>query len=159
MLKRRGLYALRALMELALDPGAWRSVQQLAAAQSIPATMLEQLLLQLRRAGLVEARRGRSGGYRLTRPAASIPLAELLHAVSADPAVDPGVEIAEPLTLSPAGDAIDSSPAGDRVATALERRLRQALQRELAELTLEELVFDLRSWQECLREDGGLMLG
>jgi Rrf2 family protein len=159
MLKRRGLYALRALLELALDPGAWQSVQQLAAAQSIPAAMLEQLLLQLRRAGLVEARRGRSGGYRLTRPAASIPLAELLQAVSADPAVDPGVERAELLSVSLAGDPIDPSRAGDRVATALERRLRQALERELAELTLEELVFDLRSWQECLREDGGLMLG
>jgi Rrf2 family protein len=163
MLKRRGLYALRALLELALDPGAWRSVQQLAAAQSIPAPMLEQLLLQLRRAGLVEARRGRSGGYRLTRPAASIPLAELLQAVSADPAVDlamdPAVEIAEPLDAWPGWNPGDLSRAGDRVVMALERRLRQALQRELAELTLEELVFDLRSWQECLREGGGLMLG
>jgi len=45
------------------------------------------------------------------------------------------------------------------VAQALERRLRLALERELALLSLEELVYDLRSWQEYLREDGGLMLG
>jgi len=49
--------------------------------------------------------------------------------------------------------------AGERVAQALERRLRLALERELALLSLEELVYDLRSWQEYLREDGGLMLG
>ena len=44
--------------------------------------MLEQLLLQLRRAGLVEARRGRYGGYRLGRPARDIPVAAVLEAVA-----------------------------------------------------------------------------
>ncbi len=155
ILKRRGLYALKALLELAMVPGSWCSAQQLALAQSIPAPRLEQLLLQLRRAGLVEARRGRSGGYRLSRPAAAIPLAEVLKAVAADPAAN----IAEPAEPAAAWDSASPSLAGDRVATALERRLCQALQRELALLTLEELVYDLRSWQECLREDGGLMLG
>jgi Rrf2 family protein len=158
MLRRRGLYAIRALLELAVDPLAWCSVSQIAAAQGIPAPMLEQLLLRLRRAQLVEARRGRSGGYRLGRAAAAIPLAAVLQAVDADPApLLPGPEPSGP-EADPGGLPAPGL-AGERVAAALERRLRLALQRELAALTLEELLFDLRSWQECLREDGGLMLG
>ena len=64
MLGRRGDYAIRALLELALQPGGWRSVADLAEAQDLPAPMLEQLLLQLRRAGLecsvADANAGRS---------------------------------------------------------------------------------------------------
>ncbi|MCT0214000.1 Rrf2 family transcriptional regulator [Synechococcus sp. CS-1324] len=152
MIKRRGLQALKALLELAKQPGSWCSVTQIAAAQSIPAPMLEQVLLQLRRADLVEARRGRSGGYRLRRPPAAIPVAEVLQAVRADPALGPALGPAVVM-------ASDPSLAGEQVAQALVRRLQRALERELALLTLEELLFDLRSWQECLSEDGGLMVG
>ncbi|NQV10339.1 MAG: Rrf2 family transcriptional regulator [Cyanobacteria bacterium] len=157
MLRRRGLYALQALLELAIAEGGWRSVRQLAEAQVIPAPMLEQLLLLLRRAGLVEARRGRSGGYRLSRKPAAISLVEVLRAVGADPAADPVMDTAPESTA----EGLEPGPesAGERVAHALERRLRLALERELAQLSLEELVYDLRSWQEYLREDGGLMLG
>lgn len=158
MLRRRGLYAIKALLELAEDPLAWCPVSRIAAAQAIPVPMLEQLLLRLRRAALVEARRGRTGGYRLARPAASIPLAAVLQAVDADPAR--AVLAPEPPGSGPdPGGGPPPGLAGERVTAALERRLRLALQRELAALTLEELLFDLRSWQECLREDGGLMLG
>ena len=75
MLRRAGLQALRALLELARDPGRWQSVNEIAAAQQLPAPMLEQLLLQLRRAELVEARRGRLGGYRLRQDPAAIAVA------------------------------------------------------------------------------------
>jgi Rrf2 family protein len=155
LIKRRGLQALKALLELAKEPGGWRSVAQIAAAQSIPAPMLEQLLLQLRRADLVEARRGRSGGYRLRRAPAAIPLATVLQAVQADPALEPASAMAVDLALADRDPAL----AAEQVAQALVRRLQRALERELAVLTLEELLFDLRSWQECLSEDGGLMVG
>lgn len=151
ILRRRGLHALKALLELALDPAAWRSVAQLSRAQEIPVPILEQVVLQLRRAGLLEARRGRRGGYRLSRPPAAIPVVEVLRAVDSDPAAAPGPSL---LTLE-----TEATTAGERVATALERRLRLALERELAQLCLEDLLYDLRSWQEVLREDGGLMLG
>lgn len=146
MLKRRGLQAIQALLELALEPESWRSGPDLAASQAIPEPMLEQVLLQLRRAELVEARRGRHGGYRLLRTAAAIPLLEVLQAVEADPSQPPAVTA-------------PSEQAGEQVALALERRLQLALERELARLTLEELLYDLRSTQECLRQEGGLMLG
>ncbi len=146
MLKRRGLQAIQALLELALEPESWRSGPGLAASLAIPEPMLEQVLLQLRRAELVEARRGRHGGYRLQRTAAAIPLLEVLQAVEADPSQPPAVTA-------------PSEQAGEQVALALERRLQLALERELARLTLEELLYDLRSTQECLRQEGGLMLG
>ena len=84
LLRRSGQQALQALLELAEAPQQWRSVNDIAAAQALPAPMLEQLLLQLRRAGLVEARRGRLGGYRLQRQPAAIPVAEVLAAGGAD---------------------------------------------------------------------------
>jgi Rrf2 family protein len=151
ILRRRGLHALKALLELAMAPAHWLSVQQLACAQGIPAPMLEQVVLQLRRAGLLEARRGRRGGYRLSRAPAAIPVAEVLRAVGCDPAEAPGPSL---LALE-----AEAATAGERVASALERRLRLALERELARLSLEDLLYDLRSWQEVLRDDGGLMLG
>lgn len=146
MLKRRGLQAIQALLELALEPERWRSGPDLAASQAIPEPMLEQILQQLRRAELVEARRGRHGGYRLQRAAAAIPLLEVLRAVEADPSQEPATSAA-------------AQQAGEQVALALERRLQLALERELARLSLEEMLYDLRSTQECLRQEGGLMLG
>ncbi|MCP9916219.1 RrF2 family transcriptional regulator [Cyanobium sp. ATX 6F1] len=155
MLRKRALYAIKALLELARDPQRWQSVNQLAQAQQLPAPMLEQLLLKLRRAQLVEARRGRSGGYRLAQPARQVRLAAILLAV------EDGVRLGEPGTMAESELPGISSEAlaGDRVLSALQRRLRRALQRELEALSLEELLFDLRSWQESLREDGGLMVG
>jgi Rrf2 family protein len=53
----------------------------IAERQHISVAYLEQLFLKLRRAGLVESARGRTGGYRLTRPAAAISIAEIMSAV------------------------------------------------------------------------------
>jgi len=146
MLRRAAVQALHALLELAQDPARWLSVPAIATAQELPAPMLEQLLLQLRRAGLVEARRGRHGGYRLARPAASITVAEVLRAGGAG--LDLGTGLAE-----------DAGAAEARVLLAMGRRLQAALDRELAALSLEELLFDLSSWRESLSNDGGVMLG
>jgi Rrf2 family protein len=148
MLRRAGLQALQALLELAQEPERWRSVASIATAQELPAPMLEQLLLQLRRAGLVEARRGRLGGYRLARSAAAIAVAEVLRAVGA------GLELTPPQPSPP----LDTR-AEQRVLQSMGRRLQAALERELSALSLEELLFDLSSWQESLRNDGGVMLG
>ncbi len=161
MLRQSGVQALRAALELAAgDPRQWRSVAAIASAQDLPAPMLEQLLLQLRRAQLVEARRGRLGGYRLRRPAREIPVAELLAAVGAMP--DLGGRAPQAMAAASASDPDgDMAPADPeaQVLLALERRLRRALERELAALSLEELLYDLRSWRETLSNGGGLMLG
>jgi Rrf2 family protein len=56
----------------------------IAERQQISLAYLEQLFLKLRRAGLVESARGRSGGYRLGRPAATISVADVMAAVEED---------------------------------------------------------------------------
>ncbi|MCP9929546.1 Rrf2 family transcriptional regulator [Cyanobium sp. AMD-g] len=151
MLRRSGIYALKALLELALDPPRWQSVNALALAQDLPAPMLEQLMLKLRRAELVESRRGRQGGYRLRRLPADLPLAAILAAVDAPAAsLMAATEPTEPEE--------DPQPS-DRVTRVLNRRLLQALERELDRLTLEDLLFDLRSAQAAFSESGGLLLG
>ena len=116
MLRKSGIDALKALLELALAPEAWRSTKELAQAQDLPAPMLEQLLLRLRRAGLIEARRGRQGGYRLTRAAALIPIAAVLEAAR--------LPESQPPTRQ------EESPA-DLVTRALEQQLQRSFNRTL----------------------------
>lgn len=77
----RGDYAVRAAIELAAAAGATRKVSELAEAQKIPPRFLENILLALRHAGLVQSRRGGEGGFRLARPASEITLADVLRAV------------------------------------------------------------------------------
>ena len=55
--------------------------EQLARSQSIPQNFLENILTELRRAGIVRTRRGADGGYQLARPAAEITVADVLRAV------------------------------------------------------------------------------
>jgi Rrf2 family protein len=73
-------YAVRAAVELAAA-GDMVTAEQLAQAQSIPVNFLENILRDLRRAGLVESRRGQQGGYLLARPAEEISIADVIRAV------------------------------------------------------------------------------
>ena len=81
-LNTRGRYAVMAMADLAKH-GAGEAIplSAIAERQQISLAYLEQLFAKLRRAGLVDSARGRSGGYRLGRPAASIAVAEVLRAV------------------------------------------------------------------------------
>jgi Rrf2 family protein len=76
-------YALRAAIELAAarDDEAPVKAEQIATAQGIPVRFLENILGDLRNAGVVESRRGVEGGYRLARPADEIALADVIRAV------------------------------------------------------------------------------
>jgi Rrf2 family protein len=149
MLSRQASHALKALLELAGEPLRWQSTHQLAAARELPEPMLEQLLLRLRRAGLLEARRGRLGGYRLGRPAREISLAAVLAGL--------GESLGDELTPKQAS-AAEPSPA-DQVTRALQRRLRLARLQALEELSLEDLLFDLRSAEASADDSSGLLLG
>lgn len=80
-LTRRGDYAVRAMIALAASPaGEWSSVPRIALAMSIPERFLPRVMRDLARAGLVEARTGRSGGYRLARPASDVTLLDVIDA-------------------------------------------------------------------------------
>jgi Rrf2 family protein len=75
-------YAVRAAVELAAV-GSTEPVkaEHIADAQSIPLNFLENILAELRRAGIVESRRGAAGGYLLARPPEDISLADVICAV------------------------------------------------------------------------------
>jgi Rrf2 family protein len=74
-------YAMRALLTLAADPGGAMTADRLAGAQAMPVKFLENILLDLRRGGLVVSQRGAEGGYRLARPATEITAADVLRLV------------------------------------------------------------------------------
>ena len=74
-------YAIRAAVELATSEGEPVTAERIAEAQQIPVNFLENILLDLRRAGIVESRRGSSGGYFLAQPADEIVLADVIRAV------------------------------------------------------------------------------
>ena len=74
-------YAVRAAVELASSGDGPVTAEHLAEAQQIPVNFLENILLDLRRAGIVESRRGAAGGYLLAKPAKEIVLADVVRAV------------------------------------------------------------------------------
>jgi Rrf2 family protein len=75
-------YAVRAALELAASPdGEPVKGEQLAESQNIPLQFLEHILLELKHARLIQARRGAKGGYWLARDPASITVADVIRAV------------------------------------------------------------------------------
>ena len=78
----KGEYAIKALLDLALcDREGLQPIQEIASREGIPQRYLEQVLLQLKRAGFLESRRGSSGGYRLSRSPEEITVGAVLRAV------------------------------------------------------------------------------
>jgi Rrf2 family protein len=75
-------YAVRAVVELAAATGD-RPVkaERIATAQGIPLNFLENILGELRHAGIVRSHRGAEGGFRLNRPAQEITIADVIRAV------------------------------------------------------------------------------
>jgi Rrf2 family protein len=75
-------YAVRAVVELAgSEQQAPRKVDEVARAQGIPVSFLENILTQLRSAGIVRSQRGPEGGYWLAVPADQLNLAQVIRAV------------------------------------------------------------------------------
>jgi Rrf2 family protein len=75
-------YAVRAVIELAdSSQAAPRKVDDVAQAQGIPVSFLENILTQLRSSGVVRSQRGPEGGYWLAQPADEVSLAQIIRAV------------------------------------------------------------------------------
>lgn len=81
-ISRRTDYATRAVLALACDPDSGpRKIQDIAAATDCPTTVLEQVLPQLRAAGIVRAERGPNGGYRLNHPPEDVTLGKVVRLI------------------------------------------------------------------------------
>jgi Rrf2 family cysteine metabolism transcriptional repressor len=104
----KGEYGLRALVDLAQhrDVGAPVQVKDIAKRQGIPEEYLGQLMVGLRRAGLVNSVRGAAGGYLLARPAAEITVAQVLGTLEGPLALVDG------LTERPQKDPSRRGPGG-----------------------------------------------
>jgi Rrf2 family protein len=74
-------YAVRAVLELATVEEGLTKGERIAQAQGIPLKFLENILIDLRHAGIVHAQRGAEGGYRLARDPADITVGEVIRAV------------------------------------------------------------------------------
>ncbi len=122
-------YALRACVELAsVEDGVHIKGERIAQAQEVPLKFLENILGDLRHAGLVRSQRGVEGGYWLARPASEITLADVIRAVEGPLANVRGVR---PEAIEYAGSA---EPLRD-VWVAVRASLRAVLE----ETTLEDV--------------------
>lgn len=82
MISQKAKYALRALIALArLRAGTTMMIGQISRDQAIPKKFLEQILLELKRAGIVMSLRGRAGGYALLKAPEEVTFGEVLRLV------------------------------------------------------------------------------
>jgi Rrf2 family cysteine metabolism transcriptional repressor len=81
-LSTKGEYASRAMLELSVHyENKPLHIRDISKAQDIPQRFLEQILLQLKRAGLLRSRKGPEGGYYLAKPPGEINVAEVIRAM------------------------------------------------------------------------------
>ena len=74
-------YALRAAIELAAAGDGPVKGERIAHSQGIPLKFLENILVELKHAGLVQAQRGAEGGYTLSQPPRDVTIGQILRAV------------------------------------------------------------------------------
>jgi Rrf2 family protein len=92
MLSMKAKYGLRALVALARDHGKGPVlIADLAASEMIPKKFLELILLDLKRKGILESKKGRGGGYNLNRPPSRISIGDVIRALDGPIALLPCV--------------------------------------------------------------------
>lgn len=83
-LSKRGEYALRGLIDLGIAHEAGRKllrIQEIVEKENIPTAFLEQIFAQLRQEGLIDAKRGKNGGYFLAQPADTISMGHIVRLI------------------------------------------------------------------------------
>jgi Rrf2 family protein len=126
-------YALRALLDLATQPpGKPAQSREIAARQEIPESYLNQLLVVLRRAGLVRSVRGAAGGYVLGREPHALTVADLVEALHG------------PEFLGENGDTSERGGGTPNafVIRAFHTRLNATVRKELAATSIADLVIE-----------------
>ncbi|GGA97811.1 Rrf2 family transcriptional regulator [Brucella endophytica] len=80
MLTKKGKYGLKAMVHLAeVAEGEVATVQDIATTRRIPRKFLDNILAELRNAGLVTSRKGKGGGFRLAQPANEIRIGNIIR--------------------------------------------------------------------------------
>jgi Rrf2 family cysteine metabolism transcriptional repressor len=138
MFSTKAEYGVRVMVELARRGGAQPvALAEIAEHEGLPLAYLEHLVARLRRAGLVESRRGAHGGYLLAREPAQITMAEVVEALEGRIAP---IECISSLPDGTIGCIREAD--GDHVCTSkvLWTLVRGAIVRTLQETTLAELI-------------------
>ena len=136
-------YAVRAAAELAASPDGPVKSERLADSQDIPLQSLEHILLDLKHAGIVRARRGAKGGYWLAKPAEDVSIAEVIRAVEGPIA---HVQSAPPESITYRG----SAEQLQTVWIAVRASLRSVLENtSLAELVSGTLPDHVQALADC----------
>ncbi len=104
MLSRKAKYALRALCTLSLAQPEQLQARRIAQDADVPEKFLETILVELRKAGLVNSRRGTVGGHSLARPAEQIMVGEIIRII--DGPIAP-IRCASVTAYEPCADCID----------------------------------------------------
>ena len=121
------------------------SLGSIADAEGLPLAYLEHLVQRLRKAELVESRRGAHGGYTLARPAADITMAEVVAALEGD------IAPIECITADANGALICAREGAAPCPTKLLwTRVQGSIVRTLNEMTLDDLVQPLRKKEAAL---------
>jgi Rrf2 family protein len=130
-------YAVRAALELAAAPaGEPVKGNVISEAQDIPLQFMEHILLEMKHARLIQARRGARGGYWLARPASEITVADVIRAVE-----------------GPLANIHEAAPEDLHYAGAAERlrdvwvAVRHNLRAVLESVTLEQLAAGRLPWR------------
>jgi Rrf2 family protein len=133
----KGEYAIKAVLDLAMHHGRGLiPIQEIAERQGIPQRYLEQVLLSLKRVGLLTSKRGASGGYHLTRVPEEITVGAVLRAVEGGGA---------PFEIG------GSTRANVQDLAELWEEIADAVSRVIDRLTFEELAMRVRDRRGAAR--------
>jgi Rrf2 family cysteine metabolism transcriptional repressor len=145
MFSTKAEYGIRVMAHLAREAdgapeeAAPISLGSIADAEGLPLAYLEHLVQRLRKAELVESRRGAHGGYTLARPAADITMAEVVAALEGD------IAPIECITADADGALVCAREGAAPCPTKLLwTRVQGSIVRTLNEMTLDDLVQPLR---------------
>ena len=138
MFSTKAEYGVRVMVELARRPGAEPvSLAEIAEHDGLPLAYLEHLVARLRKAGLVDSRRGSRGGYLLARPAREISMAEVVEALEGS------IAPIECISQDPDGTVVCSRrahPEQPCPTKFLWTRVQTSIVRTLQDTTLQDLV-------------------
>lgn len=139
-------YAMQALAFLIRSHARdeWAQISEIASSCGIPRKYLEQVLLELKSAGLVESKKGQHGGYRLARAPHEISLAQAVGAVQGEL-----LPLPEWLDASKNADGNGASDAGVATEYGLRQVVQQArdsVQKVFDSTSIEVLVCRPQGW-------------
>jgi Rrf2 family cysteine metabolism transcriptional repressor len=141
MFSTKAEYGVRVMVELARGAGIEPvPLAEIAARGGLPLAYLEHLVARLRKAGLVDSRRGSRGGYMLARPAREITMAEIVEALEGS------IAPIECISQGPDGSIVctrESDPGHACPTKLLWTRVRFAIVRTLQETTLADLLLGM----------------